>query len=115
MSEAAEVPTVAAVLTALFLIGGSALTLIGSVGLIRLQSFAERVHAPTLGTTLGTAGVAIASMIYFSALKSEVVLHELVIVCFVLLTTPVSLMILFRAALLRERSEMNEKPFQNDQ
>ena len=31
------------------------------------RTFYERVHAPTLGTTLGTACIVVASMIYFSA------------------------------------------------
>ena len=47
---------------------GAAVTLVGSLGLLRLGSFYERVHAPTLGTTLGTGCIAIASMIYFTVL-----------------------------------------------
>ena len=58
----------AAILAAMLLIVGAAITLIGSLGLLRLQNFYERVHAPTLGTTLGTVCIALASMIYFSAL-----------------------------------------------
>ena len=41
-------------LTAVLLFLGAAITLIGSLGLLRLGSFYERVHAPTLGTTFGT-------------------------------------------------------------
>jgi hypothetical protein len=47
----------------------------------------------TLGTTLGTACVATASMIYFSALGTRPV-HELLIVVFVTVTAPITLMIL---------------------
>ena len=32
------------------------LTLIGTLGLVRLSSFYARIHAPTLGTSWGTAG-----------------------------------------------------------
>ena len=80
------------------LICGAAITLIGSLGLLRLRSFYERVHAPTLGTTLGTTCIALASMIYFSALGARPVLHELLIIVFVTVTTPISLMVLVRAA-----------------
>lgn len=105
MSEGAEVPILAEILTATLLIAGAAITLIGSLGLLRLRSFYERVHAPTLGTTLGTICVATASMIYFSILGTRPVLHELLIVIFVTVTTPITLMVLVRAAVLRDESE----------
>ena len=72
---------------------------------MRLKSFYERVHAPTLGTTLGTGCIVFASMIYFSALQTRPVLHEILIAVFVTVTTPVTLMILVRAALFRDRLE----------
>ena len=105
MIEGAEIPALWAILTAMFLIAGAALALIGSLGLLRLQSFYQRVHAPTLGTTLATGCIAAASMIYYSALGSRPVLHELLIAIFVTATTPISLMILVRAAVFREESE----------
>ena len=107
MNAAAEISPLVTILTAGLLIGGSAVTLVGTLGLLRLKTFFERTHAPTLGTTLGTTCVAMASMIYFSTLGTRPVLHELLIVVFVTLTTPITLMILVRAALLRERSENN--------
>jgi multicomponent K+:H+ antiporter subunit G len=84
---------------------GAGLTLVGSFGLLRLKTFYERVHAPTLGTTLGTAGVAIASMIYFSALEARPALHGLLIIVFITVTAPVSLMVLVRAAAFRNEFE----------
>jgi len=107
MNGAAEIPNLVAILTAALLVGGAAITLVGSFGLLRLATFLQRIHAPTLGTTVGTACVATASIIYFSALDSRPVLHELLIVVFVTVTTPITLMILVRAALFRERSENN--------
>jgi multicomponent K+:H+ antiporter subunit G len=105
MKGMTELPAWAAVLTAALLFLGAAITLIGSLGLLRLKSFYERVHAPTLGTTLGSGCIVFASMIYFSALQSRPVLHELLIVVLAMVTTPVTLLILVRAALLRDRSE----------
>jgi multicomponent K+:H+ antiporter subunit G len=100
-----EVPVVSGTLTAVLLIGGAVMALTGSLGLLRLRSFQERIHAPTLGTTLGTTCVAFASIVYFSTLESRFVLHELLIIVFVTVTTPISLMVLVRAAVLREQSE----------
>ena len=100
-----EIPILPAILTAALLIGGAVITLIGSLGLLRLGSFYERVHAPTLGTTLGTAAIAAASMIYFSALETRPVFHELLILAFVTATTPIALILLVRAAVFRDGSE----------
>ena len=105
MNEAPEIPALAAALTALFLVVGAAITLIGALGLLRLQTFYQRVHAPTLGTTLGTALIAIASMIYFSTVEMRPVLHELLIIIFAIVTTPIALMILVRAAVFRDETE----------
>ncbi|MBX9843342.1 MAG: monovalent cation/H(+) antiporter subunit G [Xanthobacteraceae bacterium] len=104
-SDVADVPVLAGMLTAALLVAGAAITLIGTLGLLRLRTFYQRVHAPTLGTTFGTACIALASIIYFSTLGTRPVLHEILIVIFVTVTTPITLMILVRAALFRDTSE----------
>jgi multicomponent K+:H+ antiporter subunit G len=110
MNEGIEVPLLSGLLTAMLLIGGAAITLIGSLGLLRLKSFNERTHAPTLGTTLGTACVALASIIHLSTLGSRLVVHELLIIVLVTVTTPISLIILIRAAVFRDVSENGTTP-----
>jgi multicomponent K+:H+ antiporter subunit G len=102
MNEVAEIPALAAILTSTLMILGAAITLIGSLGLLRLPDFYQRVHAPTLGTTLGVICITMASMIYFSVLGTRPVLHELLVIVFVVTTTPITLMILVRAALFRD-------------
>ena len=108
MSEVTDFPSFATILTATLLIGGAAITMIGSFGLLRLRGFYQRVHAPTLGTTLGAIFIATASMIYFSALGTRPVLHELLVIVFVTTTTPITLMVLVRAARFRDEAE-NER------
>lgn len=103
MSHLDALPLWAAIPAAAFLVLGASLTLIGSFGLLRLPSFYERIHAPTLGTSWGTAGVVLASVIVFSVGQGRPVLHELLIGGFVTVTTPVTLMLLGRAALYRDR------------
>jgi multicomponent K+:H+ antiporter subunit G len=105
MSAAGDVPAWAALLTAALVLLGGTLTLIGAVGLLRLGSFYERVHAPTLGTTLGTGCIVAASMIHLSALEARLVLDAVLIAVFVAVTTPVGLIVLVRAALFRDSSE----------
>lgn len=104
MSHLETLPVWAALIAAFFVVVGAGLTLLGTVGLVNLRSFYDRLHAPTLGTSWGTAGIMIASMLVFSVTGERVVLHEFLIGCFVMITTPVTLMLLGRAALHRDRA-----------
>jgi multicomponent K+:H+ antiporter subunit G len=116
MSHAASLHPFLAVIIALLVVLGAALALIGSVGLLRLNSFYERIHPPTMGTTLGLGLTLIASMLLFSALESRAVFHEVVIAVFMVVTTPVTFMLLVRAARLRDRADSHDPvaPTQQD-
>lgn len=105
MSHAEELPGWAALLTALLVLLGAGLTMTGAIGLVRFRSFYQRVHAPTLGTTLGTGCVVIGSMLFFSVLGARLAIHEVLIGVFMTMTTPVTLILLARAALFRDRAE----------
>ncbi|MDI7862145.1 monovalent cation/H(+) antiporter subunit G [Rhizobiaceae bacterium n13] len=105
MNHAAELPLWAAIAVAAFLVMGAALALIGAIGFFRLATFYERLHAPTLGTSWGTGGVVMASMIFFTMIGGRPVIHEILIGIFISITTPVTLMLLARAALYRDRAE----------
>jgi multicomponent K+:H+ antiporter subunit G len=83
MTEAVAMSPLESIIVATFVVVGALFTLIGSFGLVRLQNFYQRVHAPTLGTTLGTVCMAAASMIYFSVTGGRLVIHELLIVVLV--------------------------------
>jgi multicomponent K+:H+ antiporter subunit G len=100
-----EVPPFVAVAVSVLVVLGAALTLIGCIGLLRLRSFYERVHAPTMGTTLGMALVLAASMLLFSTIESRPVVHELLIGVFVTISAPVTFTLLVRAALRRDSGE----------
>ncbi|WMT86820.1 monovalent cation/H(+) antiporter subunit G [Pelagibacterium sp. 26DY04] len=102
-----EIPLWGAIVFAVLILGGAGLTLLGCLGLARLNSFYARVHAPTLGTSFGMVGVVAASALYFSLVEARPVLHEILILVFVTVTTPVTLMLLSRAALHRDRSDGN--------
>ena len=105
MTHLNDLPVWAQLLASFFLLLGSGLTLLGAIGLVRLRNFYDHLHAPTLGTTWGTGGILLASIIIFSVLESRPVLHEVLIAVFVTVTTPVVLMLLGHAALYRDRTE----------
>ncbi|MDO5631305.1 MAG: monovalent cation/H(+) antiporter subunit G [Paracoccus sp. (in: a-proteobacteria)] len=105
MNHLEQVPLWAAVLIAIFLVLGSSLALLGSLGLVRMRHFYQRIHAPTLNTSWGTAATILASMLMFSVLNSRPIIHELVIGIFVMITTPISLLLLGLAALRRDRAK----------
>jgi multicomponent K+:H+ antiporter subunit G len=105
MMDAPELPLWAALLVSFLLLTGAVATLIGSLGLVRLTTFFDRVHPPTLGATMGTGSTLIASIICFSVLQSRPVLHEVLIGLFMMVTAPASFMMLTRAALYRTRVE----------
>ncbi|MEJ5022072.1 monovalent cation/H(+) antiporter subunit G [Ochrobactrum vermis] len=115
MINASELPVWAAVVISFFLVAGAFLTLVGCIGLVRFKSFYERVHAPTLGSSFGAGGILIASIIFFSILQSKPILHEVLITVFVVVTTPVTLMLLSRAVIHRDRTQdSKELPSSSD-
>ena len=109
MIQAPDLPSWAAALVALLLLVGAGFALIGSIGLLRLKTFYDRVHPPTLGSTLGMALIVLSSIVCFSVLRSRFSVHEILIAIFVTSTTPITFMLLARAALHRDRAEGREE------
>ena len=105
--SAADIPIWAAMLVAFFLLLGAGLALIGAIGFLRLPNFYERLHPPTLSTSWGTGGIMTASILFFSLAGGRLVAHELLVGLFITVTTPVTFMLLARAALHRDRFENN--------
>lgn len=108
MYPASDLPLAAALAVAFFLLLGAGLALIGAIGFLRLPTFYERLHAPALGTSWGIGGIMLASMIYFTVASSRPVIHEILIGIFVTVTTPITFMLLSRAALHRDRTARTE-------
>lgn len=100
-----QIPEWVTYITAFLVLFGATLTLIGTWGLIKMDRFYERVHAPTLGATLGAGGILIAAIIYFSVLEERLFLFPVLIAVFMTITMPVTLIALVRAALYRDRTE----------
>jgi multicomponent K+:H+ antiporter subunit G len=98
-----ELPSWVVIPAALLMVTGGLLALIGAIGLLRMPDFYSRAHPPTMGTTMGAGCMLLASMLVTSALLHRVVFHEILIGLFLLLTAPVSAMLLMRAAVARRK------------
>lgn len=103
-----DLPLWLSILVSAFAVFGALLTMAGCVGLIRLKTFYQRLHSPTMGTSMGGGLILLASAIYFTVTRERLVIHEMAIFIFVTVTTPVTLMLLARAALFRDRVERQE-------
>lgn len=104
------IPMWLAIAIAVLALAGSIITLIGSIGLVRFKNFYERVHAPTLGSTCGMAFIVISAILFYSFAEGTLTLKPLLIGIFLTVTTPVTLVILARAAIYRDRVEGNDVP-----
>lgn len=107
---AGPLPSWAEIATAVFAVLGAALAAVGSFGLVRLPTFFRRIHAPTLGATLGVWSITLATIIYFSVQGGSLFLHAVLISMFIAITAPVTTIFLMRAALFRERQKKTDVP-----
>ncbi|MCJ2028624.1 monovalent cation/H(+) antiporter subunit G [Methylobacterium sp. J-043] len=105
----ADLPAWAAWIVVALALTGAGFSLTGALGLIRLKTFYERVHAPTLGATLGAFLILAGSMLLLSLIEGHIVLRDVLIGLFITITTPVTMLLLARAAAHRDRTEKNPK------
>lgn len=105
-----DLPLWLSILVSVLVVLGALFTLAGCFGLVRLRNFYLRIHAPTMGTSLGGGLILLASALYFTITRERIIVHELAIFAFVTVTTPVTLMLLARATLFRDRLEGNDVP-----
>lgn len=108
MTATPDLPLWAAIAVVALALAGALLAATGSLGLVVLKRFYERVHAPTLGATLGMALIVAASIMFFSISEGRLALRDLLIGLFLTVTTPVTLILLARAAVYRDRVEGDE-------
>jgi multicomponent K+:H+ antiporter subunit G len=93
-----ELPVWIILPAALLLIAGGLLTAIGSLGLLRLEPFYARMHGPSIGNTLGLGCVLTASMLISSALAHRPILHEILVTVFMVITAPLTAILLMLAS-----------------
>jgi multicomponent K+:H+ antiporter subunit G len=110
MNSLQGMPVWVEAVTGLLLIIGSLFTLTGAMGLLRMKDFFQRMHPPALASTLGAWCVALASIVYFSELKSGPILHAWLIPILLAITVPVTTLLLARTALFRKRMAGEDVP-----
>lgn len=112
MSETAAVtlPLWLEAVVAALVLGGACLALLGGIGLLRLSTFFERVHAPSIIATLGNWCILLGTVVYFSVVDRSLALHALLIAGFLAITVPVGSIFLMRAALFRTRQAGGDAP-----
>ena len=103
-------PLWAQVAIAVLVVCGALIALLGSMGLMRLQSYFERVHAPSIVATLGCWLIMWASIIFFSVSTHGFAAHPLLIAVFIAVTVPITTIFLMRAALFRARRAGRDVP-----
>lgn len=96
-------PTWVQWLVGILAVGGSAIAFLGSLGLLRLRTYYERVHAPSIIATMGCWLTMWAVIIFFSASGRGPAFSLLLIAIFVGVTVPITTIFLMRAALFRSR------------
>lgn len=106
----ATLPLWADMVIALLVLLGAALALLGSIGLLRLPTFFERVHAPSIIATSASWCIMHASVLYFSLRHQHLAMHPLLIALFLAITVPVTTIFLMRAGLFRARRADLEVP-----
>ena len=104
-----DLPAWAAVPAAILLIVAGVLAALGAFGLLLLPDFFKRMHPPAMGTTLGAGCVLLASILVSSAVAGRPVVHALLITLLVVITAPVTAMLLARAALYRRERRARER------
>ena len=105
-----DLPLWAQILVAALVFLGALIALMGSLGLLRLKSYFERVHAPSIIATMGCWLIMHATWIYFSVSGQGFVMHSVLIAIFVAVTVPITTIFLMRAALFRSRRSGEDVP-----
>jgi len=106
--NAEEIPLWAETVVTVLLVASALFTLSAAWGLVRLNTFFQRMHPPALASTGSAWCVTLASIVYFSTLNGELVLHVWLIIILLSITVPVTAMLLGRAALFRGRQAGNK-------
>lgn len=105
-----DLPLWAEIWACFLLVVAGVFTLTGTLGLWRFRNFYQRMHGPTMGASMGTACIVVASLLVFSFGEGRPVVHGVLALIFILFTVPITTMMLARASLYRHRREGKDVP-----
>ena len=98
------------VVVSVLLVASGVLSVIAAVGIVRMPTFFRRLHPPALANTLGAWCVALASIVYFTALDGRLSLQAWLVNILLAITAPITTVLLSRAGLFRKRQDGDEVP-----
>ena len=99
------VPLWVEAVTAALLVASGLASLASGIGLVRLPRLFQRLHAPSVAATFGAWSVALAAVVYLSAIEGMPVLHALAIPVVLAVTVPFTTVLIARASLFRKRQD----------
>lgn len=99
------VELIISIAAAILIVLSGIITFTGTLGLVRLRHFYSRMHAPTLGNTLGVFCMLVAMILIFSFIHQKFLIHPLIITALLIITSPVTAILLMRAGIKREHHE----------
>jgi len=92
-------------IAAVLIVLSGIITFTGTLGLVRLRHFYSRMHAPTLGNTLGVFCLLVALILVLGLMHQKILIHPLLITFLLIITSPVTAILLMRAGIKRELYE----------
>ncbi|WP_455474118.1 monovalent cation/H(+) antiporter subunit G [Bartonella sp. B30(2025)] len=93
-----DISLAVAIIITIFLILGSVLTLISTIGLVRFSNFYERLHMSSMSTSCGAGSILISSFLYSTFVDDRFVFHEILLMGFLFVAAPIASMLLSQAA-----------------
>ena len=103
-----DIPLWIEIIVSILIVLSGIVSLIGNLGLVKLKYFRRRIHAPTLGNSLGLWFLMVASMIISYILGDRLFFHEMLVVIFIFMTSPISWTLLMRSYVLQEARDAHE-------
>lgn len=110
MIDASQLPLWVEIIVSIFALLAGLIAVIAASGVLRLNSFFARVHAPALVTTVGIWCIMVAAIFFFAVKQRSLPADILLIGLFISVTTPVTTIFLMRAALFRARQRGEAVP-----
>lgn len=109
MISLSDLGTISEIVISVLLVIGTFFTLVGSIGLIKLDNSMSRLHAPTKASTLGVGSLLMASIVYSFA-SADGSLHEILVMAFLFVTAPISGNFIAKANMHRLRGKKELPP-----
>ena len=94
----------------LLILGRSFFLLVGSIGLAKLPTLVQRLHAPTKAATLGAGGLLVASALFFWLQRGYPSYHEVLIGVFLFISAPITAHMIAKVNLLNREEESRSLP-----